>query len=80
MTRQYIIEHTKRFLAEDLDIDVRLIQPDIELKHDIGISSINAVTIAAFIQKTFGCKIRMQQVKTIITINDLYDYIEANTL
>ena len=80
MTRQYIIEHTKRFLAENLDIDVRLIQPDIELKHDIGISSINAVTIAAFIQKTFGCKIRMQQVKTIITINDLYDYIEANTL
>lgn len=80
MTRQYIIEHTKRFLAEDLDIDARLIQPDIELKHDIGISSINAVTIAAFIQKTFGCKIRMQQVKTIITINDLYDYIEANTL
>ncbi len=80
MTRQYIIEHTKRFLAEVLDIDVRLIQPDIELKHDIGISSINAVTIAAFIQKTFGCKIRMQQVKTIITINDLYDYIEANTL
>ena len=80
MTQQYIIEHTKRFLAEDLDIDVRLIQPDIELKHDIGISSINAVTIAAFIQKTFGCKIRMQQVKTIITINDLYDYIEANTL
>ena len=80
MTQQYIIEHTKRFLAEDLDIDVRLIQPDIELKNDIGISSINAVTIAAFIQKTFGCKIRMQQVKTIITINDLYDYIEANTL
>ena len=80
MTQQYIIEHTKRFLAEVLDIDVRLIQPDIELKHDIGISSINAVTIAAFIQKTFGCKIRMQQVKTIITINDLYDYIEANTL
>lgn len=80
MTRQYIIEHTKWFLAEDFDIDARLIHPDIELKHDIGISSIKAVTIAAFIQKTFGCKIRMQQVKTIITINDLYDYIEANTL
>lgn len=78
MTRQYIIEHTNRFLTEELDIEAELIQPDTELKRDIGISSVDAVAIAAFIQKTFGCKILMQQVKAIITINDLYDYIEQN--
>lgn len=65
-------------MVEELDIDEELMQPDIELKRDIGISSIDAVALATFAQKTFGCKIIMQQIKAIITLNDLYDYIEHN--
>ena len=78
MTKQEIIEQTNAFLVRTLDIDKALISPDTELKHDIGITSVDTVAIASFAQKTFGCAIDMRKVKAIITLQDLYDYIEKN--
>ena len=78
MTKREIIEKTNAFLIETLDIDRALISPDTELKRDIGITSVDAVAIASFAQKTFGCAIDMRKVKAIITLQDLYDYIENN--
>lgn len=78
MTKQEIIEKTNAFLIDTLDIDKALITPDTELKRDIGISSVDAVAIASFTQKTFGCVIVMRDIKAIITLQDLYDYIENN--
>jgi acyl carrier protein len=78
MTRQEIIEKTDAFLIGTLDIDQALITPDTELKRDIGITSVDAVAIATFAQKNFGCAIVMRDIKAIITLDDLYDYIEKN--
>ena len=78
MTKQEIIEKTNTFLIETLDIDKALISPDTELKRDIGITSVDVVAIASFVQKTFGCTIVMRDIKAIVTLDDLYDYIETN--
>lgn len=76
MTKQQIIEQTNAFLSGTLDIDQALISPDTELKRDIGITSVDAVAIATFVQKTFGIPIVMRELKAIITLEDLYNYIE----
>jgi len=68
----------REIALDTLDIDQTLITPDTELKRDIGITSVDAVAIASFTQKTFGCAIDMRKVKAIITLQDLYDYIEQN--
>lgn len=78
MTKQEIIEKINAFLIGTLDIDKSLITPDTELKRDIGITSVDAVAIASFSQKAFGCTIDMRKAKAIITLDDLYDYIEKN--
>lgn len=78
MTKQEIIEKTNEFLTGTLDIDQSIINPDTELKRDIGITSVDAVAIASFAQKTFGCAIVMSEIKAIITLEDLYNYIENN--
>ena len=78
MTKQEIIEKTNAFLIQTLDIDPSWINPDTELKRDIGITSVDAVAIASFAQKTFCCAIDMRKVKAIITLQDLYDYIEQH--
>ena len=78
MTRQEIIQLTNEFLIHNLDIDASLVTPDTELKRDIGFSSVDIVATAAFVQDTFGCRIVMAEVKAIITLNDLYDYIEKH--
>lgn len=78
MTKQELIEMTNAFLIGTLDIDRALISPETELKRDIGISSVDAMAIASFLQKTFGCPLVMRDIKAIITLEDLYNYIEQN--
>ena len=78
MTKQQIIEQTNTFLIHTLDFPPALINPDAELRRDLGITSVDAVAIASFAQKTFGCTIDMRKVKAIITLEDLYDYIEQH--
>ena len=78
MTQQEIVDKTNEFLIGTLDIDKALILPDTELKRDIGITSVDAMAIASFAQKTFGCPIIMRELKAIITMQDLYDYIEQH--
>ena len=78
MTREQIIDQTNSFFIEKLDFAPSQITPDTELRRDLGISSVDAVAIASFAQKTFGCAIIMPEIKAIITMEDLYDYIEQH--
>lgn len=79
MTKQPIIEQTNAFLIHTLDFEETQITPDAELRRDLGISSVDAMAIASFVQKTFGCPIILSEIKALITLQDLYDYIEKNS-
>jgi len=78
MTKEQIIQQTNAFFSDKLDFDMSRVTPDTELKRDLGISSVDAMAIASFAQKTFGCPIIMRELKAIITMQDLYDYIEKH--
>ena len=78
MTKQQIISQTNAFLIDTLDFDPSQITPDAELRRDLGITSGYAVAIATFVQKTFSCPIIQPEIKALITLQDLYDYIARN--
>ena len=78
MTKQEIIQLTNDFFSDKLDFDMSQVTPDTELKRDLGISSVDAVAIASFAQKTFGCPVILSEIKAVITMEDLYNYIERN--
>lgn len=78
MTKDQIIQQTNAFFADVLDFNMSQVTPDTELKRDLGVTSVDAVAIANFAQKTFGCAIIMSELKAIITFQDLYDYIEQH--
>ncbi len=79
MTKEQIIEQTDAFLIHKLDFDPAQISPDAELRRDLGITSVDATAIASFVQKTFGCTIDMREMKAVITVDDLYNYIDKET-
>ena len=78
MTKEQIIDQTNAYLIHTLDFEETQITPDTELRRDLGISSVDAVAIATFVQKTFGCPIIQPEIKALITLQDLYDYIARN--
>ena len=79
MTKEQIIEQTNVFFIHTLDFDPSQITPQAELRRDLGITSVDAVAIATFVQKTFACPVILPEIKAIITLQDLYDYISRNS-
>lgn len=76
--KQEIVAQVNSFFIHTLDMDAACVVPDAELKRDMGITSVDAVAIAAFVHKTFGCTIHRSDIRYILTLQDLYDYIEKN--
>lgn len=78
MTKQEIQEKVNAFLVDRLEYEPSAIKPEAELKRDLGMTSLDAVETAIFIKRTFGFQPERGAVKTLVTIQDLYDYIEKS--
>ena len=78
MTKQDIQEKVNAFLTDRLEYEPGAIKPEAELKNDFGMTSLDAVETAIFIKRTFGFQPERGVIKTLVTLQDLYDYIESN--
>ena len=78
MTQQEIQAKVNEFMTDRLEYKPSGIKPEAELKHDLGMTSLDAAETAIFIKYTFGFQPERNAVKTLITVQDLYDYIEKN--
>ena len=77
MTRNEIDEKVKAFLVEDLEVEEENITPDARLKEDLGIDSLDFVDIVVIVERTFGFKIKPEEMKGVDTYSKFCDYIET---
>jgi acyl carrier protein len=77
MSRQEIEEKVRAFLIDDLEIDEEKIKDDATLKEDVGIDSLDFVDIVVIVEKQFGFKIKPEEMKTVKTLGQFYDYIAS---
>lgn len=77
MNRTEIERKTNEFLIQDFEINPEKISPKARLKEDVGIDSLDFVDIAVFVEKIFGVKLGAEQKAVLVTLSDLYDYIEG---
>ena len=78
MTRQAIIEQVNSLLAEEFEVEQSEFAPDANLKETLSLDSINLVDLIALVQFTYKITIPVEELKTIQTFSDLYDYIEQH--
>lgn len=76
MNRAEIEENINRFLIEELEVDEEKLKPEARLKEDLGIDSLDFVDIVVIVDKLFGFKIKPEEMKTVKTLSQFYDYIE----
>ncbi|MBS7347941.1 MAG: phosphopantetheine-binding protein [Muribaculaceae bacterium] len=76
MERSQIESKVNDFLIEDLEIDQENIFPEARLKEDVGIDSLDFVDIVVIVEKNFGFKIKPEEMASVVTLGDFYDYIE----
>ena len=74
MDRTEIEKKVRNFLIEDLEIDEEKITPDAHLKNDMGIDSLDFVDIVVIVEKTFGFKIKPEEMQGIF-YNLCFEYL-----
>lgn len=77
MERKEIEEKVKAFLFDELEVEEEKIAPEALLKEDIGIDSLDFVDIVVIVERTFGFKIKPEEMAGVKTLNDFCDYIET---
>ena len=77
MERKEIEEKVKAFLIDELEVEEEKIAPEALLKEDIGIDSLDFVDIVVIVERTFGFKIKPEEMAGVKTLSDLCDYIET---
>lgn len=78
MTQQEIQEKVTEFMIDRLEYDANVLKPEAELKRDLGMSSLDAVEMAIFIKRTFGFQPERNAIKMLVTLQDLYDYVDEH--
>lgn len=76
MERKEIESKVRDFLIDDLEVEEDKIFPEAKLKDDVGIDSLDFVDIVVIVEKNFGFKIKPEEMVSVVTLNDFYDYIE----
>lgn len=79
MSRQELEQQIIDFLVEDLEIDPKKITPEARLKEDIGIDSLDFVDIVVIVERTFGFKIKPEELTHVKLFSQFCDYIESKT-
>ena len=75
MERDDIINKINSMLIQEFEIEEKKITTGARLKDDLGIESLDFVDIAVIVKKEFGITMKGQDVTSIKTVEDLYDYI-----
>lgn len=76
MTRQEIEQKVRTFLIDEFEIDADKVKPEATLKDDLGIDSLDLVDIVVMVQKNFGFKPAVAELKEVKSLSEFCDYIE----
>lgn len=77
MTLTEIEEKVREFLIEDMEIDEEKVVADATLKEDLGIDSLDFVDIVVMVNRTFGFKLKKEEMTDVKTFADFCKHIES---
>ncbi|HYD22737.1 MAG TPA: acyl carrier protein [Flavipsychrobacter sp.] len=77
MDQQEIIRRINDFMVEDFEVDADSITPDANLKDTLDLDSLDYIDLVVVIEQNFGFKVKPEDFQQMITIQDLYNYVEG---
>jgi len=75
MTLNEIQEKVKTFLIDELEIDEEKISGEARLKEDMGIDSLEVVDVVVLVEQEFGFKMKPEDFKTLLTLDQFCQFI-----
>ena len=75
MERLEVVDKISEFVKETMMGRVSDIKPDDSLAEDIGVDSMGRVELITMIEDEYGMLIEDDDVSSMITVNDVVDYV-----
>lgn len=75
MDKNYIIDELIKEISKEFDIDNNTVCGESKLIDDVGMSSLDIMVFLSFIEEKFNISIDIENLRKIITIFDLSNYI-----
>ena len=76
MTRERILEDVREILRTEFEIDPGAVTPDARLREDLDLDSIDAVALAARLERETGLHLKEERLKRIRTVRDVVDVVD----
>lgn len=75
MNRNELISKVNEALSSEFEIEISTIVPEANIKETLDLDSLGLVDMVALIEGLFGIKIKAQEVNTITTFANMYDFL-----
>lgn len=77
MKKDEFIPKVNEALAEEFEVELDVITPDADIKETLDLDSLSLVDMVAIIEEMFDVSIKNQEIASVKTFDDLYDFIES---
>lgn len=71
-------QRIKEILAEELSVDISEINPEINLKDDLGADSIDMMQVVDVLEQEFNVEVDTSDLASILTVQDIINYVESH--
>lgn len=81
MTRDEIVKRVNKAFLANFDVEEEAMLPEAKLGDDLGLDSLDGIDLVVAIEKEFKenrVTIAEGTVKTLRTLQDIYDYVEKH--
>lgn len=73
-----MFEELKKILVEEMGVEEELVTPQAEFVNDLKLNSLDIADFVLICEEKFEAEIEEDQIHTILTVQDLCDYIAAH--
>ncbi len=70
------LEIVQKILKEIFDLPKEVINPDTDLREDLGLDSIDAIDLIVLLEKETDCKIAMDDLIDVKTVEDIINKVK----
>lgn len=79
MTKNELIETVNGFLIDEFEVEADAIIAESNLQEALDLDSLDYVDLVVVIESNFGVKLTGEDFKTIVTLQDFYDFLCEKT-
>ena len=78
MIKDDAIAVVHNIFIEGFEVEADTLVPDAKLGEDLGLDSLDGIDLVVALEKEFGFRIPEETARSMVQLQDIYDYIDEN--